>query len=360
VLLDAFGSIGVEASRLAIDELTMALEMPNESLMSDRCFGTFVAAMRSACVTSPTLEERALAAIGRFPGTLVASQLARNLAEVKTPDATFGDTLLKQVSRRDLDVQVWLNYAHGALVHRADGETRHRVKEAFENRYDRPVRVLARWSPKGRTSFRILLGALYPERVGDISRLGSAGSNLFHSSLEARIKAAIAQSLGVSVESGTYIPWAPAIDGVLQATASSSTPVVLMVDGEPYHSVNGCWGLRGFDGHSLLATKILTNAGYPVLRISGQLGEATERSALCSVVRAALDHVATGASAEDPRLVIDPPDDFRDIGGKALLYRPTAPPRGHLSTAGQGSVNGIFDTLTESGDGSPEGSSQEG
>lgn len=362
VLLDAFGSIGVEASRLAFDELTMALETPNESLMSDRRFGAFVAAMRPACVTSPTFEERALAAIGRFPGTLGASQLARNLAEVKTSVATFGDTLFKQVSRRDLDVQVWLNYAHSALVHRADDETRHRVKEALEDQYDRSVRVIARWSPKGRTSYRILVGALYPERVGDISPLRSAASSLFHSSLEARIKAAITELPGVSVESGTYIPWAPAIDGVLRASSSYGPPVVLMVDGEPYHSVNGCWRFRGFDGHSLLASKILTNAGYSVLRISGQLGEATERSALCSVVRAALDHAATGASAEDPRLVIDPPDDYRDIGGKALLYRPTAPPRGHISTAGQGLVNAIFDTLTESGEGdeSPDGSSQEG
>jgi hypothetical protein len=330
--------------------------------MSDRRFGAFVAAMRPACVTSQTFEERALAAIGRFPGTLGASQLARSLAEIKIPDASFGSMVLNEVSRRDLDSQVWLNYAHSALVYRVDSETRHRVKESFEERYDRSVRVIARWSPKGRASYRIVVGALYPERVGDIARLRSAGSNLFQSSLEARIKAVIAESRGASVESGTYIPWAPAIDGVLRATSSSSPPVVLMVDGEPYHSVNGCWVFRGFDGHSLLATKILTSAGYPVLRISGQLGEAAERSALCSLVDAALDHVATGAPAEDPRLVIDPPDDYREIGGKALLYRPTVLPRGYPSTAGESLVNATFEPLTESGEGDeiPEGSSQEG
>jgi hypothetical protein len=317
--------------------------------------------MRPACLTSPAFEKLALGAIGRFPGTLAASQLARSLAEVRISDASFGDSLLKEVSRRDLDSQVWLNYAHSALVHRADSNTRQRVKEAFENRYEPSVHVIARWSPKARSSYRIVVGALYPERVGYISRLKSAGSNLFQSSLEARIKDAIAQLPGVSVESDAYIPWAPAIDGVLRVTSSSSPPVVLLVDGEPYHSVNGCWAFRGFDGHSLLATKILSNAGYPVLRLSGQLGEGAERSALCSLVRAALDHVATGTSAEDSRLIIDPPDDYRDIRGKALLYRSTVPPRVYPSTAAEGLVNAMFDTLTESGEGdeSPEGSSQE-
>lgn len=361
VLLDAFGSGGSEVTRLALDELTAALDGPNESLMSDSRFGTFVAAMRRVCVTSPTFEERALAAIKRFPGTLGASQLARNLAEVRTPDAAFGDTLLKQVSRRDLDVQVWLNYAHSALVHMADNDMRNRVKEVFEERYDLPVRVIARWNPKGRSSYRIVVGALYPERVGGISRLRTSGSNLFHSSLEARIKAVLDQLPGLSVESGTYIPMAPAIDGVVRTTSSTTPPVVLMVDGEPYHSVNGSWLFRGFDGHSRLATKILTNAGYPVLRISGQLGEGTARSALCSVVSAALDHLTTGAPAEDPRLVIDPSDDYRDIGGKALLYRPTAPLRIYPSTGGQDSGNANLNPLNENeeGDESPESSSHE-
>jgi hypothetical protein len=98
--------------------------------------------------------------------------------------------------------------------------------------------------------------------------------------------------------------------------------VVLLIDGEKYHSVNGLWAFRGFDGQSLLATKILQRAGYPVLRITAQLGSVNEHNALRSAVSAAFDHLADGGEVTDPRLVVDPDDDLTEIAGKVLLYRP--------------------------------------
>jgi hypothetical protein len=194
----------------------------------------------------------------------------------------------------------------------------------------------------------MLVGALYPERLGEISALRYAVSNLFQSSLEARTKAAIATIPHLSVEEGRYIPWAPAIDGVLRSEDPSVPPVLLLVDGEPYHSVNGCWPFRGFDGHSLLATKILAAAGYPVLRISGQLGEASERATLLSTVRAALAHLASGEPVTESRLVIDAPDDYGDIAGKALLYRPSGPHQRHSRMGDVVAVAPLLDTLAES------------
>jgi hypothetical protein len=98
--------------------------------------------------------------------------------------------------------------------------------------------------------------------------------------------------------------------------------VVLLIDGERYHSVNGLWAFRGFDGQSLLATKILQRAGYPVLRITAQLGSLNEHNALRSAVAAAFDHLADQGEVTDTRLIVDPDDDFTEIAGKVLLYRP--------------------------------------
>lgn len=348
VLLDAFGSAGVEVHRLAFDGLTIALERPNASLMNERHFADFIGAMRPSCLTSPLFEERGSAAIVRFPNSLCAAQLARNLSEVRCSDADAGAVIARQSCRRDLEPRVWLNYAHSALVGGADSATRQRIQRVFEERYDRSVRMLARWNTKARASYRMLVGSLYPERVGQISSLRYAESNLFQSSLEARTKAVIAGVPGISVEGGKYIPWAPAIDGVLRSEDTSIPPVVLLVDGEPYHSVNGQWPFRGFDGHTILATKILTAAGYPVLRISGQLGEASERATLRSTVLAALEHLGNQASVSESRLVIDPPDDYTDIAGKALLYRPSAPHRHGSSVVDMAVVAHLLDSLAES------------
>ena len=324
VLLDAFGTISSEVTRLALEELTLALKTPSESLMRDPEFATFVGAMRTSCYTSSTFEKGASAAVAAFPDTFGASQLSRNLSEVRAPDAAVQALIAEQAARSDLPVATWLNYAHSALVYGAESDTRQRIREVFEAKYERSVRMLARWSPKGRASYRIVVGSLYPERIGQISSLQTVSSNLFQSSLEARIKAAISDIPHVAVEGRRYIPWAPAIDGVLLSADAQIPPVVLLIDGEPYHSVNTCWSFRGFDGHSLLATKILTEAGYPVLRISGQLGEFSERAALESAICSAVKYLSSDTSVEDPRLVVNPPDTFKEIGGKALLFLPSA------------------------------------
>jgi hypothetical protein len=324
VLMDAFGNVCSETSRLSLDELTIALERPSESLMRDNRFSAFIGSVRAACVTSPTFEQRANAAIHEFPDTAAAAQLARNLSEARAPDPSLRALFERQAVRSDLEVRTWLNYAHSAFICGLEPSSRERVREVFEERYERSVRMLGRWSAKGRASFRMVASSLYPDRVGEISALTTPGSKLFQSALETRMMATISGIPQVSVAQDRYIPWAPAIDGVLYGPQHDVPPVVLLIDGERYHSVNGSWLFRGFDGHSLLATKILVNAGYPVLRISGQFGQDGERSALCSVVTAALDYLAHGEPAKDPRLIIDPPDDITNIRGNALLYRPSA------------------------------------
>ena len=322
VLLDAVGKLTIDLNRLAFDELTSALENVGEATMRDHRFAAFVAAVRTTCLSSSVWEERACAAIMRFPDLVCSAQLARNLAEARATDVSVKRLVGSQAVRRDLEARTWLTYAHSALLFGADAGTQEGMKEVFEARYARSVGMYARWSQKGRSSYRMVVASLYPERIGEISPLKNVGANLFQSNLETRMKAVIDDIPNVSVQGGRYIPWAPAIDGVIRSTRRDGPPVVLLIDGEPYHSVNGSWAFRGFDGHSLLVTKILTDAGYPVLRISGDLGEVSERDTLASVVCAALEQVGSGGGKEE-LLVVDPPDDFKDIAGRALLYRPS-------------------------------------
>ena len=91
--------------------------------------------------------------------------------------------------------------------------------------------------------------------------------------------------------------------------------------------MNNNWMFRGFDGHSLLVTRILTQAGYPVVRIAAQFGEAALESALTEAVSSIARCIATGEFPVADRLVVDPQEDFKDIGGKVILYRPVGEPR---------------------------------
>ncbi len=85
--------------------------------------------------------------------------------------------------------------------------------------------------------------------------------------------------------------------------------------------MKGVWSFRGFDGQSLLATKIFQRAGYSVLRVAGQLGGPKEHDVLRSAVVAAFEYLADGGEVTDPRLIVDPDDGFTEIAGKVLLYR---------------------------------------
>ena len=322
IVFHGFGRFSLDLHRLALDELVMALRNPTEATMRDDAFADFVAALRPSGRTSPAVEARAAQAIVSFPDTLVASHLARTLGEVKAVDPDVLALISQQACRVDLEAAVWLNYAHSALLCGVDAETRARVREVLEGRYDASVRSLSRWSSKIRASYRILIGALCPERVGGITQVANVGQTLFKSSLEGLVRGALAQLTDISMRTNHFIPWAPAIDGFLTTTRPGMPAIVLLIDGEKYHSVNGLWAFRGFDGQSLLATKILQRAGYPVLRITAQLGSLNEHNALRSAVSAAFDHLADQGEVTDTRLIVDPDDDFTEIAGKVLLYRP--------------------------------------
>lgn len=362
IVLHGFGSFSVDFHRLALDELAMALQDPSASTMRDDAFAEFIAAMRPSGLTSPALEAAATQAILSFPETLVASHLVRTLGEVKAVHSEVRALINQQACRLDLEPAVWLNYAHAALLSGVDSDTRVRIHEVLEGRYDLSVRALSRGHPKVRASYRILIGALYPERIGDLTPVPNVCETLFKSSLEGFVRGALAQLPEIAMHTNHYIPWAPAIDGFLTTARPGVPAVVLLIDGERYHSVNGLWSFRGFDGQSLLATKIFQHAGYPVLRVSGQLGNLDEHNALRSAVSAAFEHLADGGAVTDPRLIVDPEDDFTEIAGKVVLYRPMVgeggPRRAGHSAAGEIESDGVGVSQSPEGDdalGSEEG-----
>jgi hypothetical protein len=354
IVLHSFGSFSVDFHRLALDELAMALRDPSASTMRDDAFADFIAAMRPSGLTSPAVEAAASEAILRFPETLVASHLVRTLGEVKAVDSDVLLLIHQQACRGDLEALVWLNYAHGALLCGVDGDTRVRIREVFEGRYDLSVRALSRGNPKVRASYRILIGALCPERIGDLTPVPNVCETLFKSSLEGFVRGALAQLPEITMHTNHYIPWAPAIDGFLTTTRPGVPAVVLLMDGERYHSVNGLWSFRGFDGQSLLATKIFQHAGHPVLRVAGQLGNLDQHNALRSAVSAAFEHLADGGVVTDPRLIVDPEDGFTEIAGKVLLYCPMigegGPHRADHSAAGEIESVGVGVSQVPDGD----------
>lgn len=322
IVLNGFGVFSVDVHRLALEELALALRNPTETMMCDPAFVDFIVALRPSCQTSTSLEARASRAIMNFPVTLGASHLARTLAEARGVSEELHTTIAQQACRNDLNHRIWLNYAHSALLCDVDDDIRQRMREVLDERYDLPVRALCKWSPKNRASYRALIGDLYPHRVGEVTPVRHVFDNLYKSPLESLVWEALAQIPDLSVQTGRYISWAPAIDGVVTTTRPGVPAIVVLIDGEKYHSVNGLWSFRGFDGHSLLATKIIRRAGYPVLRISGQMGDLSEHDALRSAVSSAIDYLAHGGEVQDPRLVVDPDADFKEIAGKVLLYRP--------------------------------------
>jgi len=120
-----------------------------------------------------------------------------------------------------------------------------------------------------------------------------------------------------------FIPWAPAFDGVAVSDRAPHRPILILVDGESYHSVNGSWAFRGFDGHTLLVSRILAQAGYPVVRIAAQFGEPGLEGALSEAISAVARYVCDGETPSAERLVVNPPETFTNIAGRVIFYTPS-------------------------------------
>jgi hypothetical protein len=294
-------------------------------MMQDFEHVAFLGAMRLFCATTPTVEAHARQLIDRYPNTLGAGLLARYLFEVRASDRSLREVVYRQSATSNLDPKVWIQYAHAAVGFGVDAVCAENVRTVFESHYERPMQVYARWSPRLRASYRMVLGSLYPQRVGQVTPLQRHHNRLAHSSLEARVVRSLEQIPGIRVPQDVFIPWAPAIDGVVVSNGNPHQPVPLLIDGEFYHSVNKSWSFRGFDGHSLLAKNILCRAGHPVIRISAQLGEPGMEKALQDCIVSIVNYLDGTGQLDAERLIVDAPDEYSDIAGKVMFYHAVRP-----------------------------------
>lgn len=316
----AFGMTIPELQPPVVRELESALSRAGERELTEYESVAFLAATRGMCVTSPEIESRAIALIQRYPDTRGASMLARSLSEVRCPDPSIRDFIRAQAMKENISAHRWLNYAHASIGFGLEPPERGHIRRIFKDRYENSVRSFARWCPRSRASLRLLVGELCPEVIGDLRPIRAGSQALFRSPLEVRVIRRLEGIPGIRVTQDLYLPWAPAVDGVIVCEGFPDTPLLLLIDGESYHSVNGKWSYRGFDGHSSLVTRILTRAGYPVVRVSAHLGEPGLESALSEAVSSIARFLTTGEAPRAPRLVVDPPAGFTEIAGKVLFY----------------------------------------
>lgn len=325
IVADGCGLSILELQGIALCELEVALQSSTQEMMQESEHVAFINAMRVFCATTPTLEAHARELIRRYPDTLGAGFLARYLFEVRDPDPSLREIVNHQSTRSDLEPKVWIQYAHAAVGFGVEERLGERMMTVFESHYERAIQFLARWNPRLRASYRMVLGSLYPRRIGEVSPLQHYSKRLVHSSLEARIVRSIEQIPGIKVPQDVFIPWAPAVDGVVVSEATPHPPITLLIDGEYYHSVNKSWAFRGFDGHSLLAKNILCRGGHPVIRVSAQLGEPGMEQVLQECILSIVNYLGGKGELHAERLVVDAPDDYTAIAGKVMFYHATRP-----------------------------------
>lgn len=322
VVTDGLGLDVVECSAAAMQELEESLGRARGSDLKEDEYTAFLAASRTTCLTTPALEYRATALIQAHPDTFGASILARQLFEYRVPDPALRRWIYSQAMRANHRTNTWLNYAHAAVGLDLSDNEQDALRGVFEQRYEASVENISRCNLRARSSYRLIVGALYPDSLGEIRPLRQGTDVLIHSPLEQRVINRLQRTPGMKVLRDRFIPWAPAFDGVAVSDRAPHRPIVILVDGESYHSVNGSWAFRGFDGHSLLVSRILTQAGYPVVRIAAQFGEPGLEGALSEAISAVAQYVCDGETPSAQRLVVNPPATFTDIAGRVILYTP--------------------------------------
>lgn len=322
VLIDGFGLNVGECSAVALRDLEECLSRAGERELNEYEFTAFLSAARISCATTPSFELHASRLIQAHPNSLGASILTRQLFEVRCPDEGVKRCARSQVWRENMGALEWLNYAHAAVGFGLSEVERAALREIFERRYTLSAQAISRWNPRARSAFRLIVGALYPEALVEARQLRHGTDGLVRSPLEQRVMNRLERMPGVKVFRDRYVPWAPAFDGMLVSDYAQDRPLLLLVDGESFHSVNGTWGGRGFDGHTLLTSRILAEAGYPVVRITAQFGEAGLEGALSDSISDVVRYLFAGTPPTADRLVVDPPETFTDIAGKVILFTP--------------------------------------
>jgi hypothetical protein len=300
-------------------EFEHALENAGERELESAKVQAIFSTLKYLFVVTPKIEEASIKLLHRFPNTFGGSLVARYLSTVRCSDSSVRDLIFLQAGRTDVPSMQWLNYAHAAIQFVRDPAELESIRLAFKRSHEDFVGEWAEANAQPYTSLRTVRMALFPTRKDELRTLYANNTGLLESRTESTIKRVLNRALPDLLESGG-VPGAPAIDAAMRVAGYQGQPLLLFVDGEPFHAVNRRWSERGFDGHTCSVTWNFTHAGYPVLRIPNSFGDKAKHGDLIQAVQA-VQRILLGESPEHPHLVeVDPPHDFKPDGSKVILY----------------------------------------
>ncbi len=305
-----------------MQEFERCLACATEDDLKGAKLQTYISAFMWSRAVTPVVEEHALRLMEGNPTTIGASLLAKYLFLVQCPDQNVKNFVVSQASRSDLPAPVWLNYAHAAVGFGLESQKQQLLCGLYENVYSKSLESWFERDAQARWSGSLIKAVFYPEKLFDVELERGCSSGVHRSNNEKRAIGTLESFFKGNIHTDTRVQNAPSVDGLMSVPGYDGKNVALFYDGEQFHSVMEIWCVRGFDGSSKLATRIFTQAGYPVLRISEQLSVYDRRQDLLRGVAEARDFLRSGIEFESDILVINPPDDFTDIAGKVILYTP--------------------------------------
>ncbi len=326
VLIGSIGRGFPEVSPETLQEFEAVLASADKKDLHSAKLNAFISTLAWLRTVTPKLEENATRLIQEYPASPGGSLLAQYLSRVRCADPAAKDLVLAQAIRSDLAAKTWLNYAHAALGFGVREDQRKTLRDLHDDVYRYSLENWAERDGRVRLSARMVNGLLFPEQFKDFGPQTEKSDRYMHSNSERRTMGVLRSHFGDKVSVGRFIPEAPSIDGDMKVPDYSGKELVIFFDGQIFHSVNegaeGGWFLRGFDGHTCLVTSFFRGVGYPVLRISEQMGNSGNEGPLCDAVSAARDYLVTGCNSAPDYLVVDPSYDFTHIAGRVILYTP--------------------------------------
>jgi hypothetical protein len=301
----------------ALRELEAVLKTATASDLEKYDTIALVGVVRRLSMTSASLEARSIELIRNHPDTLGSAVLALLLYELRCADRSLQALAVQQAQRRDLSADVWLNYS---LAANGFGFTEQGLLEArrlFKELYLPSLKFTPQESQRTRGWKRLASGALFPEELGIVKDRDDPW--IAQSNSEGRVFRTLEADQELRLKTNVSIQRAPTIEGIMYPPGSGKGCVVFM-DSRWFTSVDGAWENRGYKGHTLTVTKMLTAAGWNVLRIPDTFSLQEGHPSLLKALNQIKSYFKSQGMLDDGPLKIDAGDDFKDIASHVMLY----------------------------------------
>jgi hypothetical protein len=272
---------------------------------------------------SEPLEKRAIELIKSYPDTLGSAVLSLLLHELRVSDDEVQRLVLAQAQRNDLPTDVWLNYSLCAFGVGFTEQGRCKARELYHQFYSPRITATPENSQRTRAWNRLTTGALFPEKLGGIR---TSKRHFFGpSNFESRVVRTLRDDDELYLRDDVRIPGAPTIKAVINPDGVGKGCVVL-TDSEWFTAAaDEAWVKRGYKGHVHIVNKMLTEAGWHVLRIPETFAPESKQPQLCAALQQLKEYFSSQRSPTCGPLIIDPPDCFTEIANHIMLYTAKKP-----------------------------------